>query len=133
MTEFDPVQESGTGDCTTTGSFSDHGIDDAVDLVTRTYYRLETAERGGFSPDDAFFDRRESAFVWAYLRSVDDAGIPPHVALSIDDERAITREAFADRPDADLQTEVLPAFYRRVAGFHCVYREATTDLPTRDR
>jgi hypothetical protein len=31
-------------------------------------------------------------------------------------------EAFADRPDADLRTDVIPAFYHHAAGFHCARR-----------
>jgi hypothetical protein len=76
MSAIDPGQERRTGDCTTTESFSDHGIDDA---------------------------------------------------------RALTREAFADRPDAALRTEPIPTFDRRVAGFHRASREATTALSTRER
>ena len=45
-------------------------------------------------------------------------GSPGHVAAAVDD----AREEFADRPGADLRTGVQPAFYRRVAGFHCAYR-----------
>lgn len=110
-------------DCTTTGSFSDHGIGDAVDLVTGTYYRLQAAERQQFSPSEAFFDNLESAFIWAYLGSVDEPGVPVHVEMAIEDARALTLEAFDDRPDAAVRTEVIPAFYRRVAGFHCIYHE----------
>lgn len=110
-------------DCTTTESFSDHGIEDGTDLVTETYYRLQAGERLEFSPTETFFDRLESAFLWAYLGSVDERGVPPHVEAAIDDARALTREEFEDRADPDLRTEVIPAFYRRVAGFHCLYRE----------
>lgn len=110
-------------DCTTTGSFSDHGIGDGVDLVTRTYYRLQAAERHEFDPTERFFDQLESAFIWAYLGSVDEPGVPTHVELAIEDARAHTQTEFDDRSDADLRTEVLPAFYRRVAEFHCIYRE----------
>lgn len=110
-------------ECTTTGSFLDHGIEDGSDLITGTYYRLQSADRSEFSPEEAFYDRLESAFTWAYLGSVDERGVPPHVAYAIDDARALTREAFEERPDADLRTDVIPAFYRRVAGFHCRYRE----------
>jgi hypothetical protein len=48
--------------------------------------------------------------------------VPTHVELAVADARELTREAFADRPDADVRTEVLPAFYRRVAALHCRYR-----------
>lgn len=109
-------------DCTTTGSFDDHGIDDGVDLVTRTYYRLQEGDRRSFAPTEEFFNTLESAFIWAYLASVDEAGVPDHVAAAIDDARVLTRDQFADREDPDLRTDVIPAFYQRVAAFHCRYR-----------
>lgn len=121
MTEQD---ESGPASvCSTTNSFSDHGIADASSLVTDTYYRLRAAEQTRFSTDDAFFDRLESAFIWAYLSSVDGAGVPDHVQFAIEDARELTQDEFTGKPDADLRTDVLPAFYRRLAGFHCVYRD----------
>lgn len=109
-------------DCSTTASFDDHGIDDGSDLVRETYYRLSAEGVPPFEPTGAFFDRLTEAFTWAYLGSVEEAGVPPHVELAIEDARALTLEAFVDDPDADLRTEVLPAFYGRVAGFHCLYR-----------
>jgi len=122
----DSIQPDERGsNCTTTESFSDHGIDDAVDLVTQTYYRLQAGEQDQFSPDESFFDRLESAFIWAYLGSVDEPGVPPHVQMAIEDARWFTREEFENWPNADLRTDVIPAFYQRVAGFHCIYREQT--------
>lgn len=57
MSERDTAHNERQPDgCTTTGSFSDHGIGDAVDLVTRTYYRLQADEHEPFSPTGAFFD-----------------------------------------------------------------------------
>lgn len=112
-----------TGECTTTGSFDDHGIADGSDLVRRTYYRLAGDGPPSFAPTEAFFDRLETAFLWAYLGSADRADVPDHVRAAIDDARVLTRQEFDDRPDADLRTAVLPAFYRRVAGFHCAYRD----------
>jgi len=114
---------AGTEECTTSGSFSDHGIGNGVDLITGTYYRLQRAEWREFEPTERFFDQLESAFVWAYLGSVDEVGVPMHVQMAIEDALALTQAEFDDRPDADLRTEVVPAFYRRVAGFHCIYRE----------
>jgi hypothetical protein len=108
-------------DCTTTTSFTDHGLDDGSTLVRETYYRLATAGYGTFDPSEAFFDRLESAFVWSYLSTVDETAVPPHVAEAITDATALTFEEFQDAR-ADLRTEVIPAFYQRVAGFHCVYR-----------
>lgn len=115
--------EPRSDDCSTTDSFSDHGIGDGVDLITETYHRLREADQTEFARSDRFFDRLESAFIWAYLGSVDEPGVPVHVELAIDDARSLTEETFADRPDADLRTDVIPAFYSRIAGFHCIYRE----------
>jgi hypothetical protein len=110
-------------DCSTTASFADHGIEDGSDLVRETYYRLSAGGVPAFEPTGAFFHRLADAFRWAYLGSVTEAGIPPHVDLAVEDARELTLEEFRDDPDADLRTEVLPAFYARVAGFHCVYRD----------
>jgi len=98
MTETDEAyDERRSDDCTTTGSFSDHGIGDGVDLVTRTYYRLQGAERHEFEPTERFFDRLESAFIWAYLGSVDESGVPAHVEMAIEDARAHTQDEFDDK------------------------------------
>ena len=118
-TPTDPLAE----ECTTTTSFDDHGVRDATDLVTRTYYRLQHGDRTDFEPTEAFFDALESAFLWAYLGSVEEGDVPEHVQLAVDDALELTREEFAGHPDADLRTTVLPAFYERVAGFHCRYRD----------
>jgi ABC-type sulfate/molybdate transport systems ATPase subunit len=109
-------------ECTTTGSFADHDIEDGARLIQRTYYRLKAGDMAAFEPTEDFFDALESAFVWAYLGSVDERGVPDHVQAAIDDATAFTREEFADRPDADLRTDVIPAFYHHAAGFHCKYR-----------
>jgi hypothetical protein len=107
--------------CTTSESFADHGIDDGSVLIQRAYYRLSEADRE-FAPTEPFFESVESAFIWAYLGTTDDRGVPSHVEAALDDARILTRESFTDRPDADVRTEVLPAFYRQFAGFHCAYR-----------
>jgi hypothetical protein len=113
----------GPTDCTTTRSFDDHGVDDGVALITRTYYRLRDSPDGAaFEPTAEWFDRIETAFEVAYLNVTGEHRIPSHVARAIEDARAWTHDEFADRPDAELRTEVLPAFYQRVAGFHCAYR-----------
>lgn len=54
---------------------------------------------------------------------MDERGVPPHVERAIEDARTLTEAEFADRPDADVRTGVIPAFYRRVAEFHCIYRK----------
>ncbi|MEF8915708.1 hypothetical protein [Natronomonas sp.] len=121
MSKTDDADRDAPADCTTTTSFDDHGLADGSTLIRETYYRL--VEGGAtYEPTAAFFDRLESAFIWAYLGATDEAGIPPHVGAAIADARGRTHEAFRETPDADLRTEVIPAFYQRVAGFHCIYR-----------
>ena len=110
-----------TPDCTTSSSFEDHGLADGQSLVRETHYRLVDAGVA-FEPTEAFFDALESAFVWSYMSSTDESGVPAHVAAAIEDARSLTHDAVAEKPSADLRTEVIPEFYRRVAGFHCIYR-----------
>jgi hypothetical protein len=112
----------GDRDCGTTDSFDDHGVADGSDLVTRTYYRLDGMDDPTFRPTPGFFDRIEEAFTWAYLRSTDETGLPPHVAAALADAKSLTAAEFEERPEADLRTDVLPAFYQRLASFHCTYR-----------
>lgn len=120
----DELQADNMGEaCTTTGSFEDHDIEDGAELIEQTYYRLADADRTSFEPTSSFFDALESAFIWAYLGSVDERGIPEHVQAAIDDAKIFTAEDFADRSDADLRTDVIPTFYQYAAGFHCAYRE----------
>jgi len=109
-------------DCTTTGSFTDHDIEDGSTLIQQAYYRLADGDRTEFEPTTAFFDSLESAFIWAYLGAVRERGVPEHVEAAINDARAHTAEEFENRPDADLRTDVVPAFYRQLAAFHCAYR-----------
>lgn len=122
MREDELHVDDGSEECTTTESFADHDIEDGSTLIQRSYYRLSDANRGEFEPTASFFDALESAFIWAYLGTVRENGVPEHVEAAIDDARALTAEEFTDR-EADLRTEVLPAFYRHLAEFHCAYRE----------
>jgi hypothetical protein len=122
MSEDELHVDDGPGECTTTGSFADHDIEDGSTLIQRSYYRLSDAGRAEFEPTASFFDALEAAFIWAYLGTVRESGVPEHVEAAIDDARALTAEEFTDR-EADLRTEVLPAFYRHLADFHCAYRE----------
>jgi len=114
--------DGATGDCTTTASFDDHGIDDGSALIRRTYYRLVAEGDDAFEPTERFFDRLADAFARTYLTATDAYELPPHVAAAVDDARAWAAVEFADDPDADLRGEVIPAFYRHAAGFHCAYR-----------
>lgn len=109
-------------ECTTTSSFDDHGIPDGAGLISGTYRRLREAGVTEFEPSAELFDAVATAFARTYLDAVDEPAVPDHVDAAIEDARERTREAFAGRTEADLRTEVLPAFYQRVAGFHCTYR-----------
>lgn len=113
---------TGDADCTTTGSFGDHGIEDGSELVHGTHYRLVDGGWSEFAPTEEFYDALEAAFLWTYLGTVGGTDVPTHVRAAVDDALAFTAEEFADRPGADLRTEVIPTFYRSVAGFHCAYR-----------
>ncbi|ERH10412.1 MAG: hypothetical protein J07HX64_02186 [halophilic archaeon J07HX64] len=121
MTEDEFYIDDSIEECTTTGSFTDHDIEDGSTLIQRSYYRLADGDRTEFEPTGSFFDALESAFIWAYLGTVRENSVPEHVEAAIDDARALTAEEFEDQ-EADLRTEVLPAFYRHLAGFHCAYR-----------
>jgi len=120
MSRTDTRQED--AECTTTGSFGDHGIDDGSALVHQTHYLLIDGGWTAFEPTESFYDALESAFRWSYLGSAAATVVPAHVEAAINDARALTAAEFAERPDADLRTEVLPTFYQHVAGFHCAYR-----------
>jgi hypothetical protein len=98
--------ERGAEEWTTTGSSSDHGGGNGVDLPTRAYYRLRSADRREFEPNERFFDQLESAFIWAYLGSADEPGIPSYVYIAIEEARSHTVSRFTDRPDADLNHAV---------------------------
>jgi len=113
----------GDEECTTTESFADHGLDDGSVLISRTYNRLAADGEPAFEPTPEFFDALEAAFIWAYIGTIDEPGVPPHVEAAIEDAREFTRQEFENDPDADLRTEVLPTFYQQVAGFHCAYRD----------
>lgn len=122
MGDHEPHSTDRTPACTTTNSFSDHEISDGSKLIRRTYHRLRSAHTE-YQPTEPFFDALESAFIWAYLGTTAESGVPEHVAAAIDDARAHTKAEFADRSDPDLRTSVVPAFYQHLADFHCTYRD----------
>lgn len=113
-------------DCTTTASFTDHGLNRGSVLIQRTYYKLVGAGITEFEDSDLFFDQLEAAFTWAYIVSTDEPGVPSHVAAAIDDAIVWTRDRFDGADDVDLRTELLPRFYSELAAFHCRYRPSET-------
>lgn len=121
--DTDERDEDIDGNCTTTASFDDHGVDDGSDLIRQTYDRLAADDDGTFEPTDRFFDRLADAFMRSYLTATGEFSLPDDVAPAIDDARTWTAIDFADEQDADLRTQVVPTFYQYAAGFHCTYRE----------
>ena len=108
-----------TDACTTTRTFAVYGVDDGSVLV-RTTHRLVHDEDDG-TVTDATLDLVAAAFRAAFLEHADVGSLPADVAAAVEDARYFTRERYAGA-EADLRTELLPAFYREVAGFHCAYR-----------
>jgi hypothetical protein len=102
-TDADPGIEDAAGDCTTTESFDDHGIDDGSELIRRTHYRLVAEGDDAFEPTERFFDRLADAFTRTYLTATDAYELPPHVAAAVGDARAWVSVEFAGDPDADLR------------------------------
>jgi len=123
MSSDDTRDYNADEECTTTESFADHGLDDGSVLISRTYNRIAADGQPTFELTPEFFDTLEAAFIWAYIGTIDEPGVPPHVEAAIGDAREFTRQEFADDPDADLRTAVIPTFYQQVAGFHCAYRD----------
>jgi hypothetical protein len=107
------------GDCTTTGSFGPYGVHDGSVLVRRIGRLL--ADTDGEGPyTTGTFDRLERAFRLAFAAETGVEELPAPVAAALADASHFTRERYLGAT-ADLRTEVVPAFYRELAGFHCAY------------
>jgi hypothetical protein len=105
--------------CTTTRAFDVYGVTDGSVLVRTTHRLVHENDRGTVT--DATLDLVAAAFRAAFMEHADVGALPADVAAAVEDALYFTRERYADS-DADLRTEVLPSFYREVAGFHCAYR-----------
>jgi len=114
--------------CSTTTSFDTYGIEDGSDLIRGTYYRLVAEGIETVDPSGPFFDRLANSFTHTFVRLAGTDDLPPALAAAIEDATARTAEEVGDDATVDLRTGVLPAFYRRVAGFHCAYRTGTTTV-----
>jgi len=115
--------------CTTSDTaFLDYGIESGHTLVPATYYHL--AERGDrtVEPTLEYFHRVADAFRTVYVRRADVPVVPDPVEAAIEDALTATLHEFGgDDADPNLRTDLLPAFYARVAGYACVYRQWYTD------
>lgn len=106
-------------DCSTTGSFANHDIDDGHVLITGTYYRLQEEGLTGFEPTTAFLERLEVAFIRTYLEHAPEGRIDNHMLTALEDARHDIAEEFTE--NAGLRTEVIPAYYQAASTFHCLY------------
>ena len=114
--------------CSTHASaFAGHGIDDGTDLIVRTYYALAADGYRTPAPDVAFADRVATAFRRAYIRTATVPLVPEPVDAAVDGATDVVVHRVLDDPDADLRTEILPAFYRAVAGAYCAHLAAGGD------
>jgi len=114
--------------CSThTAAFVDHGIDDGIDLVARTHYLLAADGNREPEPTAAFAERVAAAFRRAFVGAAPVPLVPEPVDAAIDEATDTVVHRVLDDPDADLRTEVLPAFYRAVASTYCAHLEAGGD------
>lgn len=125
-TMSDPLPDrlDDAANCTTTASFDDHEIEDGMALITGTYARLQGFDIA-YEPAEWFYEALEIAFTAAYLEMTDESTLPSHVAAAIEDARYFIATEFDEQPEASLRNEVIPTFYRQVAGFHCIYRQSS--------
>ncbi|MFB6242966.1 MAG: hypothetical protein ABEH80_02605 [Halobaculum sp.] len=108
--------------CATTDSFAEYGVTDGADLIRDAARELGASET--VTVDRALIDSVEHAFRTAFLRESGSQTLPDDVDAALDDAAARTHERLGDETH-DLRTDVVPAFYRAFAGFHCAYRTAT--------
>lgn len=109
-------------ECTTTLSFSDHGIEDGHELLTETYYRYRDQTDEPFTAAEDDLRRLEVAFIRTYLDELGAGTVDDHVQAALADALTDLRETFADVDEPNLRTDVIPTFYRRLASYHCEYR-----------
>lgn len=98
------------------------GIEDEERLVERTYYDLTEDGFGDYDPDPdgAYLDRVAETVRAVFAELADPYEVPADVDAALDDARHAVAES-ADG-DADLRTEVLPAFVGEFAAFVRAYR-----------
>jgi hypothetical protein len=108
--------------CSTTDSFANYGITDGSDLISRAARALGST-RQDVTVTPELTSGVESAFRTAFLAESDDGTLPSTVTAALDDAAVLVVDRFGGET-RDLRTDVLPAFYREFAGYHCAYRVA---------
>lgn len=111
--------------CTTrTAAFTDHGIRDGTELVSRTYYALVTSGHATPEMSGEYAEHVATAFRKAFIRKAAVPLVPEPVEAAIEASTDIVVHRLLDDSDADLRTEVLPAYYRAVANAYCAHLAA---------
>jgi hypothetical protein len=106
--------------CTTSDTaFLDYGLPNGGVLVPATYHVLAGRDEGTFEPTPEYVHRIADAFRTAFVRQAALPVVPEPVDAAIED--AVTATIHEFTREADLRTEVLPTFYRRVAAYTCTY------------
>lgn len=105
-------------------AFVEYGIHDGADIVHRTYYRLVRNGDRRPAASSEFVDRLASAFRTAFVRGADTPLVPESIEAAIEEASGTIAHRLLDDPDADLRTDVVPAFYRAVARAYCAHPPA---------
>lgn len=114
--------------CSThTTAFDDHGITDGTELIARTHYTLAETEALTPEPTGAFVEQVATAFRRAFIHEAKVPLVPEPVTHAIEYATDRLAHRLLDDPDADLRTEILPAFYQNVAGAYCAHLAAGGD------
>lgn len=109
---------------TRAGAFSSHGVADGAGLITRTYYALVASDHDTPRATAEFADEVAAAFRLAFIRKATVPLVPEPVDAAIEQATDRIVHRLLDEPDADLRTDILPAFYRAVADTYCAHLAA---------
>lgn len=114
--------------CTTrTAAFTDHGIRDGTDLVSRTYYALVISGHATPEVTSEFAEHVAAGFRRAFIRKAAMPLVPETVEAAIEASTDVVVHRLLDEPDVDLRTDLLPAYYRAVANAYCAHLAAGGD------
>ncbi|AFK18241.1 hypothetical protein E6P09_05615 [Haloferax mediterranei ATCC 33500] len=116
----DPLQADAVPCSTTITALAEYGLSDGNELVRRTYDDLEEDGFGAFEPTAAYFDRVAATFRALFVELTGTTPVPTVVDAALDDAQYATLQVVDT--GSDLETEVLPEFYKQFAGYYCTYR-----------
>ena len=108
--------------CSTFDSFEPYGIEDGSVLVDRAALLLDVPMTVEVTATDDVLSATSAAFRESFRRLTGRQAIPEPVAAAVDDAAAWTADDLGGAT-VDVETTLLPEFYRQLAAFHCTYRE----------